>query len=279
MDGTIEAMPILKLSCPDRPGIVAEVARAIFDGGGNILDADQHTDRVHQRFLQRIEFDLPDGGSLDSFRDDFGDLAAHLDLDWTLRRGDERVRLAILVSKQGHCLYDLLGRVAMGELAADVAVVVSNHTDQGVAAERFGVPFEHISSEADVGEALDRAEVDLVVLARYMRILAPDVIDRYRNRVINIHHSFLPAFAGARPYHQAHARGVKVIGATAHYATEQLDEGPIICQDVVSVSHRDDVASFVRRGRDLEMVVLARAVQLHLDHRVLAYENRTVVFD
>jgi formyltetrahydrofolate deformylase len=277
-------MAVLLLSCRDRPGIVATVAGAIFDGGGNIIDADQHTDRVHDRFLQRIEFSLAEGRSLGAFRQDFERVAGQLDLEWSLFADEQPPRVAILASKQGHCLYDLLGRVAVGELDANVVTVISNHPDLDDAARRFGVPFAHLPADPPVqpgalAAALDDARVDLVVLARYMRILSPDVVERYRNRIINIHHSFLPAFAGARPYHQAHERGVKIIGATAHYATEDLDEGPIICQDVTTVSHRDDVASFVRRGQDLERVVLARAVQLHLEHRVLSYANRTVVFD
>jgi formyltetrahydrofolate deformylase len=280
-------MPVLLLSCADRPGIVADVARAIFECGGNIVDADQHTDRVHGRFLQRIEFDPPGTDWRGRFEDAFGPVAARHQLTWTLHLGDERPRIALLVSRQGHCLVDLLGRVAMGELDADVATVISNHDDLRPVAEGFGTPFEHLPVDPDhpdaqaeaLGDRLDRLDVELVVLARYMRILPPPIIERHRHRIINIHHSFLPAFVGARPYHQAHARGVKVIGATAHYATEALDEGPIICQDVAAVSHRDDVDRLARRGRDLEMVVLARAVQLHLERRVLAYEGRTVVFD
>jgi formyltetrahydrofolate deformylase len=280
-------MAVLLLSCPDRPGIVAAVAAAIFDGGGNIVDADQHTDRTHDRFLQRIEFALEDGHSIETFRRDFHRVAHELDLEWSLLAEGERPRVAILVSKQGHCLYDLLGRVAVGEISANVVAVISNHPDLRGAAERFGVAFEHLLVDGDdpsaqhraLADTLARARADLVVLARYMRIVPLEIVEQYRNRIINIHHSFLPAFAGARPYHQAHARGVKIIGATAHYATADLDEGPIICQDVTPVSHRDDVESFVRRGQDLERVVLARAVQLHLGHRVLTYANRTVVFD
>jgi len=279
-------MAVLVLSCPDAPGIVAAVARFIHDEGGNIVDADQHTDPVHDRFLQRVEFDLPDGADLGAFRVRFAEVATRMGMDWRLTDG-ERQRVAILVSQQGHCLYDLLGRWAMGELPATVVGVISNHTTHEGVAERFGVPFTHLPVEpADrrrqqvaLMERLDELQPDLVVLARYMQILPEDVCAQYEHRIINIHHSFLPAFVGAKPYHQAWDRGVKLIGATAHYATADLDAGPIICQDTAAVSHRDDVDRFVRRGRDLEMVVLARAVQLHLEDRVLAYANRTVVFD
>ncbi len=279
-------MPVLVLSCPDAPGIVATVARFIHDEGGNIVDADQHTDPVHDRFLQRLEFDLPRGADLAAFRSRFTEVAAPMGMDWRLTDGEPQ-RVAILVSQQGHCLYDLLGRWAMGELPATVVGVVSNHTTHAQVTERFGVPFTHLPVDPTDRRAqqdallsrLEELQPDLVVLARYMQIIPEDICERYRHRIINIHHSFLPAFVGARPYHQAWDRGVKLIGATAHYATAELDAGPIICQDTTPVSHRDDVDRFIRRGRDLEMVVLARAVQLHLEDRVLAYANRTVVFD
>jgi formyltetrahydrofolate deformylase len=277
---------VLLLCCPDRRGIVARVAGFLHEHGGNIVDADQHTDREHGLFLQRVEVDLPEGTTADDLRAAFAPVADEFGMTWSVH-GDERPSLAVLVSKQGHCLYDLLGRAAMGELDADISVVISNHPDHADAAERFGVPFRHLpvdpadrpAQQRALLAALVEADVDLVVLARYMQVLPPDVTAAFEHRIINIHHSFLPAFVGARPYHQAHDRGVKIIGATAHYATAELDQGPIICQDTVAVSHRDDIDRFVRRGRDLEMVVLARAVQLHLEHRVLAYANRTVVFD
>ena len=279
-------MTVLLLACPDRPGIVARVAGFLADHGGNIVDADQHTDREHDLFQQRVEVDLPDAAAVDDLRTAFAPLAAEFDMAWSVH-GDERQSIAVLVSKQGHCLYDLLGRAAMGELDADISVVISNHLDHAVAAERFGVPFLHLPVDPTDPEhqqqalldALVAADVDLVVLARYMQVLPAAIVERFEHRVVNIHHSFLPAFVGAKPYHQAHDRGVKIIGATAHYATAELDQGPIICQDTATVSHRDDIERFIRRGRDLEMVVLARAVQLHLEHRVLAYANRTVVFE
>ncbi len=279
-------MTVLVLSCPDAPGIVAQVAGFLHDEGGNIVDADQHTDPLHDRFLQRVEFDLPEGTDVAAFRERFAVVAARLRMDWRLSTG-QRQRIAILVSKQGHCLYDLLGRAAMGELPADIVGVISNHDTHEAAAERFGVPFTHLPVDPSDRAAQQRAvltrleelDPDLVVLARYMQIVPEAICDRFTHRMINIHHSFLPAFVGAKPYHQAFDRGVKLIGATAHYATAELDAGPIICQDTAAVSHRDDVERLVRHGRDLEMVVLARAVQLHLEDRVLAYANRTVVFD
>jgi formyltetrahydrofolate deformylase len=275
---------VLLLSCPDQIGIVAAVSSTLRDLGANIVEADQHLDPDADVFVQRVAFDHHcDAGTL---RARIAEMARPYRMAWTLHEPGPPPRLAILVSKEGHCLYDLLARVAMGELRAEIAVVVSNHDTFAGAAGRFGVPFRYepvgddpAAQEEAVRSHLRAAGTDLVVLARYMRILTGAFCDEYRWRAINIHHSFLPAFAGARPYHQAHARGVKLIGATAHYVTEDLDEGPIIAQDVTPVSHRDDVERLRRRGRDLEMTVLATAVRYHLEHRVLVYDNRTVVFD
>ena len=280
-------MSVLLLRCPDRPGLVASVSGFLLDAGGNIVDADQHADRPHQRFLQRVEFELPDTADVDTFRSDFAALANSLGMEWELFDDAHRARIVILVSHQGHCLYDLLGRAALAELQGDVVEVISNHDDHAVVSERFGVTFTHLPVDPRdrdeqprrLSAALDAASPDLIVMARYMQILPAEIIGRFRHRIINIHHSFLPAFVGARPYHQAFERGVKVIGATAHYATSELDQGPIISQDVATVSHRDDIERLVARGRDLETIVLARAVQLHLEHRVITYANRTVVFD
>jgi formyltetrahydrofolate deformylase len=286
------ANTILLLSCPDQRGVVAAVAEFVARHGGNIVHAEQHTDtesaaRPESVFFQRVEFEL-DG--FDLLRDEilpaFSPVVERFGLTCELRFSDHVSRVAILASKQPHCLYDLLTRWRTGELAMDVPLVISNHDDHAVVAERFDVPYQHLpvapggkaSQEAAVQALLDEHAVDLVVLARYMQVLSPGFVDRWRNRVINIHHSFLPAFVGARPYHQAHERGVKLIGVTAHYATEDLDEGPIIEQDVARVSHRDSVEELVRRGRDLEMVVLARAVRAHVEHRVLVYGRKTVVF-
>jgi len=278
----------LLISCPDRPGIVAAVSDFIFRGGGNIIHADQHTDRQEGVFLQRLEWEL-EGFALppEAIAEAFRPIAERFDMRWRLATSDHIPRVAVLVSKQGHCMYDLLARWRMGELPAEIPVVVSNHPDLSEDAERLGVEFHHLPvtpetkprQEAEIDGLLGRHEIDLVILARYMQILTPEFVDRWPRRIINIHHSFLPAFAGARPYHQAHERGVKIIGATAHYVTAGLDEGPIITQDVARVSHRDSVEDMVHKGRDLEMVVLARAVRLHLENRVIVYGSKTVVFD
>jgi len=286
------ANAILLLSCPDQRGVVAAVAEFVARHGGNIVHAEQHTDvesaaSPERVFFQRVEFEL-DGFDLprDEILPAFSPVVERFGLSCELRFSDLVSRVAILASRQPHCLYDLLTRWRTGELAIDVPLVISNHDDHAVVAERFDVPYRHLPvapggkarQEAAVQALLDEHAVDLVVLARYMQVLSPAFVDRWRNRVINIHHSFLPAFVGARPYHQAHERGVKLIGVTAHYATEDLDEGPIIEQDVARVSHRDSVEELVRRGRDLEMVVLARAVRAHVEHRVLVYGRKTVVF-
>jgi formyltetrahydrofolate deformylase len=286
------ANAILLLSCPDQRGVVAAVAEFVARHGGNIVHAEQHTDvestaSPESVFFQRVEFEL-DGFDLprDEILPAFSPVVERYGLTSELRFSDQVSRVAVLASKQPHCLYDLLTRWRTGELAIDVPLVISNHDDHAVVAERFDVPYRHLPvdpggkarQEAAVQGLLDEHAVDLVVLARYMQVLSPGFVERWRNRVINIHHSFLPAFVGARPYHQAHERGVKLIGVTAHYATEDLDEGPIIEQDVARVSHRDSVEELVRRGRDLEMVVLARAVRAHVEHRVLVYGRKTVVF-
>jgi formyltetrahydrofolate deformylase len=286
-DASLPAHAVLLLSCPDQPGIVAAVADAVYRLGGNIVDAEQHTDRADGVFFQRVEFELA-GISLPRAK-----LPAALQpvierfaMRAEVRYRDERPRMALLVSRQAHCLYDLLTRWRTGELAADIAVVVSNHPDHADVAAWFGVPFHHLpvtpdtkrEQEGALAQVLAAERIDVVVLARYMQILSADLVAQWPDRIINIHHSFLPAFVGARPYHQAHDRGVKIIGVTAHYATAELDQGPIIEQDVVRVTHRDSVDELVRKGRDLEVTVLARAVRAHIEHRVLVYGRRTVVF-
>ncbi len=276
---------VLLLACRDRPGLVAAVGEFVLSVDGNIVHADQHVDPVHGLFLQRVEFDA--AADADELSAKFEPVGERFGMRWQLHAGDRKPQVVLLVSREGHCLADLLGRVELGELDMDVVAVVSNHDTLEAMADRFAVPFHHLpvaddgraEQEQALAEILDRYAPDLVVLARYMRILPGWLVGRYRERIINIHHSFLPAFAGARPYHQAYERGVKLIGATAHYVTDELDEGPIIVQDVTSVSHRDQVPDLVRRGRDLERVVLATAVRLHLEHRIVAYGNRTVVFD
>jgi formyltetrahydrofolate deformylase len=279
---------ILLLSCPEQKGIVAAVSDFLYRHDGNIVDADQHTDFESNLFLQRVEwelagFRLPPEAVADAFRP----IAERFRMAWTLHFTADVPRVAIFVSKLDHCLHDLLWRRQAGELPMEVAFVLGNHDELRPAAESFGLPYHlhPMTPETRVEEGrrilarLAAERVDLVVLARFMQVLGDEVVREWRGRMINIHHSFLPAFAGGRPYHQAYARGVKVIGATAHYVTEQLDEGPIIEQDVVRVSHRDSVEDMVRKGRDLERVVLARAVRLHVRRRVLVYGNRTVVFE
>jgi formyltetrahydrofolate deformylase len=282
------ATAVFLITCPDRPGLVAAVANFVAGHGGNILHADQHTDAATGVFFQRVEFDL-DGFPLarDEIAPAFAPVAADLGMEVRVAFRDDVPRVAILASREPHCLTDLLARFAVGEMPAELRMVVSNHADHRATVEFYGLPYHHLpvtpetkpAQEAALGTLLEADAIDLVVLARYMQILSDDFVDRFPNRIINIHHSFLPAFVGARPYHQAHARGVKVIGVTAHYATAELDEGPIIDQDVVRISHRDAVEDLIRKGRDLEKVVLARAIRAHLEHRVLVYGNKTVVFD
>ena len=279
---------VLLLSCPDQKGLVATVSDFLYRNSGNIIHADQHTDQEEGVFLQRVEWEL---GGFDIPRDEisreFQPIAERFNLTWSLGFSDYVPRIALFVSKLPHCLYDLLARWRMGEFRAEIPVVVSNHEDLRSIVEEFGVEYQSVSitpdtkaaQEAHIIEELEKHRIDVVVLARYMQILGRDFVDQYRNRIINIHHSFLPAFAGGRPYHQAHERGVKIIGASAHYVTPELDEGPIIEQDVARVSHRDAVADLIRKGRDLEKVVLARAVDLHLRRRIVVYGNKTVVFD
>jgi formyltetrahydrofolate deformylase len=282
------ATATLLLSCPDQKGLVATMADWVYRHDGNIVHADQHTDASEAVFFQRIEFEL-DGFDLDRHEilPALAPLAERFTMHCDVRFSDERPRVAVLVSKQAHCMYDLLARWRMGELAAEIPLVISNHSDHADVAAHFDVAFAYlpvtpatrIEQESAILSLLAEHDIDLVVLARYMQILSSGFVAKYPNHIINIHHSFLPAFAGGRPYHQAHDRGVKLVGVTAHYATAELDEGPIIEQDVVRVSHRDSVEDLVRKGRDLEMIVLARAVRAHLAHRVLVYGRKTVVFD
>ena len=278
---------VLLLSCPDQRGIVHAVAQFVLEHGGNVINAEQHVDHEAGVFFQRVEFDL-DGGDL--ARDDvaaaFAPVAERFGMSVSVRFSDDRPRLAILASREPHCLADLLARYTAGELPGDVVAVVSNHPDHEALAAFHGVPYHHLpvtpatkaAQEAEIVRILRGLDVELVVMARYMQILTPTILDAFPLRIINIHHSFLPAFIGARPYHQAQARGVKLIGATAHYATADLDEGPIIAQDVTPVSHRDTVGDLIRKGRDQETLVLARAVRAHLEHKTLAFGNKTVVF-
>ena len=288
MDAPASTLATLLVSCPDRRGIVAALAQVLYGHGANILDSDQHTDTVAGLFFQRLRVDfaelMTDRVALER---SVAELSERFQMQYRLLYQAQRKRLALFVSKYDHCLYDLLLRQRAGELSGDIAAVISNHPDLAPVAAQFGVPFHLFEKTAQTKleqEQKERAllaelNVDLVVLARYMQVMSVSFCEAFPQRIINIHHSFLPAFVGGKPYHQAYVRGVKLIGATAHYATAVLDEGPIIEQDVVRASHRDSVEDLVRKGRDLEKVVLARAVRAHLDDRVLVYGNKTVVFD
>ena len=278
----------LMIACPDARGIVAAVARFISEHGGNLLDADQHTDREHGEFFMRAEFDLA-GCDLDesNFSPAWAPLAERHHMSWRIRFNGRPMRVAILAGRLPHCLQDLLWRHQAGELPMEIPAVVSNHDVLRPIAAHAGIPFYHLpicggdkrSQEAAIGEVLQREQIELVVLARYMQVLSPALLHGWENRIINIHHSFLPAFAGGDPYRQAYERGVKLIGATSHYVTEVLDDGPIIAQEVAQVSHRSSVDDLKRLGRDLERNVLARAVRMHLHDRILVSQNKTVVFE
>ena len=278
---------ILLICCPDRRGIVADLSAFITEHHGNIIALDQYVDTANGVFFARMEWEL-DGFTLpmDGFAAAFRPLAEPWGIQWSLHLSTARLRMAVMVSRQAHCLYDILARTESGEWPVDIALVLSNHPDHRPLAERHGIPFQHIPVTAATRaeaeplqiQALRDAGADFIVLARYMQILSPAFVQAFPMRILNIHHSFLPAFAGARPYHAAHDRGVKIIGATAHYVTETLDEGPIIEQDVIRVSHRQGIDDLVRLGRDLEKIVLSRAIYAHLTHRILVYRNRTVVF-
>ncbi|BCM26152.1 formyltetrahydrofolate deformylase [Methyloradius palustris] len=278
----------LLVTCPDQKGIVAGIADFLYRNGANILHADQHQDAENNLFLMRVEWDL-NGSAIqpDNFAERFDEIATRFDMTWQLKLSQKRPRLAIMVSQYDHCLADLLHRHQSGELACDIPVIISNHRDTERLANFYGIPFHHIEvkkdqkAEAEAAQfaLFDSLDIDLIVLARYMQILSPEFVKRYPERIINIHHSFLPAFIGARPYHRAFERGVKLIGATSHYVTEVLDEGPIIEQDIDRISHRDQVEDLIQKGRDLERIVLSRAVRWHIENRILLYANKTVIFD
>jgi len=277
----------LLITCPDRPGIVAAVSGFLFEHGANITDLDQHsTDPEGGLFFMRLEFQTPHlDVSRQMLEKSFAErVAARFEMNWRMAYAADLKKVAILVSKYDHALLELLWRHSNRELPCELTQVISNHPDLKAEVERFGIPYHYVPVEKERKEEAEArmlellGDTDLVVLARYMQILTPHFVARYPNRIINIHHSFLPAFVGANPYKQAYTRGVKIIGATAHYVTEELDQGPIIEQDVARVSHRHDVADLVRLGRDLERNVLARAVQWHLEDRIIVYGNKTVVF-
>jgi formyltetrahydrofolate deformylase len=283
---------ILLVSCPDAKGEVATIADFVYRHNGNILHADEHADEESGLFLMRVEFDPKDfdidltDEHLADFSKRFSPIAEKFQMNWRLAQSSHRQRMIIFVSKYDHCLVDLLYRHQSGELACDVPLIVSNHPDNQPVADFYKIPYTVITitkdnkrqAENQIQSLIEEHKADFMVLARYMQILSNEFVNRYPQRILNIHHSFLPAFVGARPYHQAFERGVKLIGATSHYVTEVLDDGPIIEQDVVRVSHRDTVEDLIRKGRDLEKVVLSRAVRWHLENRVLLYGNKTVVF-
>jgi formyltetrahydrofolate deformylase len=279
---------VLLISCPDRKGLVAVISDFVFRHNGNILHADEHRDAQTNLFLMRVEFDPSAMDvSLDQWAEEFQPIASRFQMRWRLSKGTRPPRMGILVSQYDHCLADLLYRHKAGELDCDISIVLSNHTAAERLAGFYGAKFVHLPVTRDTRAEVEQQQIallrehecDLVVLARYMQVLSPAFLAEFPHQVINIHHSFLPAFVGARPYHQAFERGVKLIGATSHYVTEVLDDGPIIEQQVVRISHRDSVENLVQKGRDLEKIVLSRAVGWHLENRVLLYGKKTVVFD
>jgi len=288
---------VLLIDCPDRRGLVARVSGLLYEMGANIVHADQHQDHVAGLFFMRVEWALKGGGVADEageanfdlghFQERFAPLAAELGMRWRLTSSERPQRMALFCSQYLHCMADLLHRWRTGELSCEIPVIVSNHRSVENLAAFYNVPFEYVpvtaatraKAEARQMEIVSRYNVELIVLARYMQILSPKFVESYPRSIINVHHSFLPAFTGAKPYHAAYERGVKLIGATSHYVTEVLDDGPIIEQDVARISHRDQVEDLVERGRDLERVVLSKAVRWHLDRRILCYGNKTVVFD
>jgi formyltetrahydrofolate deformylase len=279
---------ILLINCPDRKGIVLAVASFLYEHGANILHSDQHQDNELGLFFMRVEWDLDDF-DLDKthFQEQFSPVALQFAMTWQLEYCDKTPIIAIFVSSYLHCLADLLYRHQTGELMCEIGLIISNHEDAAALAKYHGVLFHYLPKTAETKPYVEDNElallkshsVDLIVLARYMQVLSPNFVSKYPRKIINVHHSFLPAFTGAKPYHAAFAKGVKLIGSTSHYVTDILDEGPIIEQDVIRISHRDQLEDLIQKGRDLERIVLSRAVRWHLDHRILCYANKTVVFD
>lgn len=278
----------LLINCPDSKGLVAAIADFLYQHNANILHADQHQDAENNLFLMRVEWDLAGFNLTEAeFELQFAAIATRFNMQWQLKLSQHKTRMAIMVSQYDHCLADLLHRYKSGELSCEIPLIISNHLNTQKLAEFYGVDFHHIvvtkdnkaEAEAAQFKLFDDYKIDLIVLARYMQILSPEFVLRYPQRIINIHHSFLPAFIGARPYHRAFERGVKLIGATSHYVTEVLDEGPIIEQDIDRISHRDQVEDLIQKGRDLERIVLSRAVRWHIENRILLYANKTVIFD
>ena len=275
------------INCPDQSGIIRSVTTFVHQQKGNVVYLDQHVDKQSGVFFMRLKSEFEQEIDLSSFKTDFEkELANEFNMEWDAYTDDYKPKMAIFVSKYNHCLYDLLSRYNSGELLVDIPFILSNHTDLKYVAEQFNIPYFHIpvtkatkdEAEDKQLELLEQYGVDFIVLARYMQIVSPKVIDVFPQKIINIHHSFLPAFAGAKPYHAAFERGVKIIGATSHYVTEDLDAGPIIEQDVTTVSHTHSVKDFIAKGRDLERIVLSRAVQLHVARKTMVYNNKTVIF-
>ena len=280
---------IILMHCAVQKGLVAAVTNYLYHHRANILDLDQHVDREDQRFFMRVRWDLQGFQLLrEDIAEDFQrEIADRFGMQWQLYFGDQPLRMAIFVSKASHCLFDMLQRFSTAEWHVEIPLIISNHTHLQSIAERFDIPFHHLPVSRDtkpeqedrIKKLLEKHNIDLIVLARYMQILTGDFVSSFPNRIINIHHSFLPAFVGAKPYHQAYERGVKIIGATSHYVTEDLDAGPIIAQDVVHISHDDRVTDLIRKGKDLEKIVLAKAIWHHINHNILPYKNRTVIFN
>lgn len=282
------AKVIILINCKDQPNIIATVTSFVANNGGNIVYIDQHVDRVQDTFFMRLEgeFESPDF-SIEKFKAQFKNtLAEKFNMKWRIYKSDAKLKMAIFVSKYDHCLYDLLGRYNSGELGLEIPFIVSNHNDLKPIADNFKIPFYHIpvtkdtkvEAEENQLQLLDKYNIDFIVLARYMQIVSGKLIDKYQSKIINIHHSFLPAFVGAKPYHSAYKRGVKIIGATSHYVTEELDAGPIIEQDVAHVSHDHSIQDLIAKGRDLEKIVLSSAVKLHAKRKVMVYNNKTIIF-
>jgi formyltetrahydrofolate deformylase len=276
------------IHCEDQKGIIAAVTNYIASIDGNIVYLDQHVDADQNVFFMRLECDMMnESWSLEMIRNDFQiNLANRFKMSWEIHTTDQKPRMALFVSKYDHCLYDILGRYSTGELPLEIPLILSNHIDFKPIADKFEIPFRHVPFTKEIKEQGEAAQIailrefniDFIVLARYMQIITPNLISMYKNRIINIHHSFLPAFPGAKPYHSAFKRGVKIIGATSHYVTEELDEGPIIEEDITRVLHSHSIEDFIMKGRDLERIVLARAIKLHAERKTMVYNNRTVIF-
>ena len=278
----------LLIHCPDQSGIIASVTNFIANNKGNIVYIDQHVDREQDIFFMRLESEFSDASfSMDTLKEEFKDtLVKQFEMKWRIYSSEEKIKMALFVSKYDHCLYDILGRYNSGELNVEIPFILSNHLDLKPIADSFKIPFYHIPVTKDTKEIAEEKQlallkehkIDFIVLARYMQIVSSTLIDKYPNKIINIHHSFLPAFVGAKPYHSAYKRGVKIIGATSHYITEELDAGPIIEQDVAHVSHTFDIKDLIAKGRDLEKIVLSNAIKQHIDRKVMVFNNKTVIF-